>query len=215
MVSLALHGSALALYLLAQHVVVDQPRAADQLVAFFAPPDKPKGQQGRTSEARWSADPKATGGGGPAPATPPVATVALGPLASGEPDTLLIQEAVDPMLELLGEPVLTELQVDSTVRRDPSSASPEYPSELLSRNIEGSAFVLYIVDSTGRVDTNSYRVIRASHPGFAAAVQNALPRMRFSPAVLDGQAVRQLVQQNFAFRIQRPVAAKPPSPETR
>jgi TonB family protein len=214
-VSVALHGTAFALYLIAQQVVIEPPRAADQLVAFFAPPDQPKGEEGPSSDPQWSPNPRPVGAGGPAPATSPVEPVALGPLASGELDTLPTREEVDPLLELVGESVLTELEVDSMVRRDPESAPPEYPPDLLSRNIEGSAFVLYIVDSTGRVDLSSYRVVRASHPGFAAAVQRALAHMKFSPAVLDGQAVRQLVQQNFAFRIRPPASQKPPGPEIR
>lgn len=212
-VSLVLHGAALALYLLAQQVVVEPPPSTSQLVAFFAPPDKPKGENG-ASDTRWSATPPPVGAEGPAPARAPIEPMALGPLAAGEPDSVPAQ-AADPLLDLIGESVLTELEVDSTVRRDPNSASPEYPPELLSRNIEGSAFVLYIVDSTGLVDLSSYRVVRATHPGFAAAVQSALRKMKFSPAVLDGQPVRQLVQQNFSFRIQRPDPEKPPGPTTR
>ncbi len=211
-VSLVLHGAALGLYLLASRIVAEEVPQTEQVVAFFAPLNKPKGQGGAASEIRWAVEERRVGADGQASPAPSEGT---GQLAAGESDTLLTRDRVDPLLELLGEPVLTEFEVDSAVRRDPFSAAPEYPPDLLELNIEGSAFVLYVVDSTGAVDMRSYRVVRATHPGFAAAVQSALPRMRFSPAVLHGQPVRQLVQQNFAFKIQRPdttrPARKPPS----
>jgi TonB family protein len=207
-VSLVLHGAALGLYLLASRIVGEAVPQTEQMVAFFAPLDKPKGQDGAASEIRWAVEERRVGADGQASAAPP--EQAIGQLAAGESDTLLTRDRVDPLLELLGESVLTELEVDSAVRRDPFSAAPEYPADLLELSIEGSAFVLYVVDSTGAVDMRSYRVVRATHPGFAAAVQRALPRMRFSPAVLHGQPVRQLVQQNFAFKIQRPDTSRPP-----
>ncbi|MEK7381028.1 MAG: energy transducer TonB [Gemmatimonadota bacterium] len=207
-VSLVLHGTGLGLYLLASRIEVETVPDTEQMVAFFAPLNKPKGH-GAASEIRWAVDERRVGADGLAPAA--ASEQVIGRLAAGESDTLLTRDQVDPLLQLLGESVLTELEVDSAVRRDPSSAAPEYPLDLLGLNIEGSAFVLYVVDSTGEVDTRTYRVVRATHPGFAAAVQRALPRMRFSPAVLHGQPVRQLVQQNFAFRIQRPDTSRPPS----
>ena len=212
-VSLVLHGTALGLYLLASRIVVETAPDTEQAVAFFAPLNKPKAQDGAANEIRWAVDERKVGADGLAPAT--ASGQGVGQLAAGESDTLLTRDQVDPLLQLLGESVLTELEVDSAVRRDPFSAAPEYPLDLLGLNIEGSAFVLYVVDSTGEVDMRTYRVVRATHPGFAAAVQRALPRMRFSPAVLHGQPVRQLVQQNFAFRIQRPDTSRPPSQRPR
>jgi len=93
------------------------------------------------------------------------------------------------------------LEVDSTVFRDPMSAAPEYPANLLDRGIEGSASVRFVVDTTGVVDTVSYRVLRATHADFAVAVRMALPGMRFRPAIRAGVKVRQLVEQTFSFRI--------------
>jgi hypothetical protein len=92
----------------------------------------------------------------------------------------------------------TELQVDSAASRDPSSAAPDYPRWMLQKGIEGSAAVLYVVDSTGTVDTTTYRVISATHPDFSMAVRLALPASA-SAGVSEGHPVRQLVQQTFRF----------------
>ena len=59
----------------------------------------------------------------------------------------------------------------------------------------------FVVDTAGRVDVSSFKVVRTSHDLFAAAVKNALPRMRFFPAEIGDRKVRQLVQQPFSFAI--------------
>jgi len=106
--------------------------------------------------------------------------------------------------------VLTEIEVDSAVKRYEWSAAPDYPIAMLQRNIEGAAFVVYVVDTLGIADTTSFKVVRATHDEFVEAVRTAMPKMRFRPAILGGSKVRQLVQQNFAFKIQRPDTVLPP-----
>jgi TonB family protein len=111
---------------------------------------------------------------------------------------------------ILGDSILTEIEVDSAVKRYEWSASPDYPITMLQQNVEGAAFVIYVVDTLGVADTASLKVVRATHNEFAEAVREAMPKMRFRPAILGGQKVRQLVQQNFTFKIQRPDSVLPP-----
>jgi TonB family protein len=104
------------------------------------------------------------------------------------------------------------VEVDSIVQRDPLSAAPSYPPELLAAGVTGSALMRYVVDTTGRVDVRTIEPLRTSHDLFARAVREALPLMRFSPAKIGAQPVRQLVEQEFFFKIDKPVvrpAAKP------
>ena len=100
-----------------------------------------------------------------------------------------------------GDNALSIIEVDSAVVRDPTSLAPEYPLHLQRLNISGSAFVRFVVDTTGLVDTMTYRVVRATHPDFAVAVRRALGGMRFRPAIRGGVPVRQLAEQTFTFRI--------------
>ncbi|HEY4305859.1 MAG TPA: energy transducer TonB [Gemmatimonadaceae bacterium] len=108
--------------------------------------------------------------------------------------------------------VYTVLEVDSAVVRSQLSAAPAYPLELLKKNIEGSVVARYIVDTTGFADTTSFNVIRATNQEFVAAVRDALPYMRFSPAKMAGHKVRQLVEQGFGFKIAP--GANPATPGT-
>jgi len=107
--------------------------------------------------------------------------------------------------------VFTEIEVDSTVVRSELSAGPAYPLDLLAKHIEGIVVAQYVVDTTGFALSESFTVIRATDPGFARAVREALPYMRFSPAKIGPKKVRQLVEQPFTFRIAPSLtnAAKP------
>ena len=93
------------------------------------------------------------------------------------------------------------LEVDIAVVRSENSAAPAYPLSLLQKGITGSVAARYVVDTTGFADTSSFEVLRATHRDFVAAVRAALPYMRFSPAKIGSRRVRQLVEQEFTFRI--------------
>lgn len=110
------------------------------------------------------------------------------------------QTAVEPQRPL------SEIEVDSLVERDPSSEGPAYPPALLAKQIEGEVHVMFVVDTTGRVDPATLSVISSTDPAFTAAVRTSLPRMKFRPAMLHGRVVPQLVEQAFAFRITKPQA---------
>jgi TonB family protein len=101
----------------------------------------------------------------------------------------------------LGDSIMTELQVDSAVVRYENTAAPPYPESLLKKRIEGSVIVQYVVDTTGKADTATFRVVWATHTDFAASVRRTLPFMRFHPAIMNNHRVAQLVQQPFVFKI--------------
>lgn len=149
----------------------------------------------------------------PAPG-PDAGTGTVQPLAGGAPR----QPAVDASGDLGrdyattrekpyvpgNDSVFTEIEVDSSAMRYPWSAAPRYPERLLRERVEGMVRVQYVVDTTGYADTASFRVVTATDSEFALAVRVALPNMRFSPAKIGEMHVRQLVQQDFTFRIAAP-----------
>lgn len=94
-----------------------------------------------------------------------------------------------------------EFQVEKPVMQAPNSPTPQYPDILRQAGVEGEALVSFVVDTTGRADVSTFKVIRSTHDLFASAVRNALPRMRFIPAEVGDKKVRQLVQQPFSFAI--------------
>ena len=80
--------------------------------------------------------------------------------------------------------------------------SPRYPPALRAAAIAGEVNAQYVVDTTGRVEAGSWKVLRASHDGFREAAREAVEAGRFKPARIAGRAVRQLVQQTIRFAIQ-------------
>ncbi len=104
--------------------------------------------------------------------------------------------------------VYSMLDVEETAVRTAGSAAPAYPPDLMSAGTEGGVFLRFIVDSSGRADAGSIEVVRSSHPAFTQSVRQALPLMLFTPATIGGRRVRQLVEQNFEFRISRPAPAE-------
>jgi len=95
-----------------------------------------------------------------------------------------------------------DFQVEKAAASIPGTG-PSYPEMLKSSGIEGEALVQFVVDTTGRAELGSFKVLRATHDAFGQAVRAALPRMRFLPAEIGGRKVRMLVQQPFAFALNK------------
>lgn len=82
-----------------------------------------------------------------------------------------------------------------------NNRAPKFPEELRKANISGEVLAQFVVDTLGRADMKTFKVLRPSRPEFVAAVRESLPSMRFSPAELGGRKVRQLVQMPFQFNL--------------
>ena len=91
--------------------------------------------------------------------------------------------------------------VEKPVVAAPGSAQPRYPEMLRQAGVEGAVEVEFVVDTLGRAEPGSLRILRSDHELFAAAVRSALPAMRFLPAEAGGRRVRQLVRQPFSFAV--------------
>jgi periplasmic protein TonB len=94
-----------------------------------------------------------------------------------------------------------EFQVEKQVIAAPGSPSPKYPDILKQAGVEGEVLAQFVVDTTGRAEMNTFKVLKSTHELFTVAVRSALPSMRFYPAEVGGRKVKQLVQQPFAFHI--------------
>lgn len=183
---------------------------------YLTPPNRVPGQQASRETIKYvELAPEGTGAG-------------FG--AAGVADTGALVHELSPSLGDLGrdltnteaapplpgqDSVFSELEVDSSVARYPGSAAPAYPAEMLRQGVQGSVTTQYVVDTTGFADTTSLRIVRASHPDFVNAVRAALPYMRFFPAKVGTRHVRQLVEQEFTFKIEQAAtqAAETKKPE--
>lgn len=94
-----------------------------------------------------------------------------------------------------------EFQVEKQVSGIPGTVNLRYPDMLRAANVEGEVLVQFVVDTTGRADLGTFKVLKSSHDLFTAAVRSALNSMRFYPAEIGGRKVKQLVQQPFTFTL--------------
>jgi TonB family protein len=101
----------------------------------------------------------------------------------------------------LAEPAYFEFQVTRQVQPSPNNQPPRYPEALRRANIQGEVLVQFIVDTTGKPEMNTYKVLRSTNVEFLMAVRSALPDYEFTPAMILDRKVPQVVQMPFHFCI--------------
>ncbi len=94
-----------------------------------------------------------------------------------------------------------EFEVEKAATPLPSNQPPHYPEQLQAMNIEGTVLAEFVIDTLGRADLESFKVLKSTHEAFSKEVRAALARWRFRPAEIGGRKVRVLVQQPISFSI--------------
>ncbi len=90
-------------------------------------------------------------------------------------------------------------QVEKPALAKEDNPKPIYPSKLESAGVEGEVLVQFVIDTTGRADMSTFKVLKSSNDLFTISVKNVLPRMRFYPAETGGRKVKQFVHFPFSF----------------
>ena len=80
-----------------------------------------------------------------------------------------------------------------------------YPQSLRSkgREIGGEVVVEFAVDTLGRPDMSTVRVIRSNHELMTGAVYKVIPGMRFIPGTISGRKMVSKVQLPFSFSVKK------------
>lgn len=101
-----------------------------------------------------------------------------------------------------GEPYF-EFQVDEPAKMTPGTNTMQYPTTLREDGVEGAVLVSFVLNTNGTADMSTFRVVRSDHDLFVESVKAALPAIRYVPGKVRGEAVKQVVQQPFVFRLAR------------
>ena len=120
-----------------------------------------------------------------------------GELLAGASDAVLAQT-------LTGYPAVAGSREDLLERgliADARNPRPAYPQPLLDAHVEGAVRVTFLVDTTGRPDPRTMRVLGSTDELFTRAVRAVLPRLRFRPAHVGVNRVPVLVEQPFVFAV--------------
>ena len=94
-----------------------------------------------------------------------------------------------------------EFEVDHRAEFGSNSARMIYPDSLRQQYVEGEVLAQFVVEASGRVRENSFKVLRRTHELFALSAELFLRTAEFKPATIGDVAVAQLVQQPFTFSL--------------
>ena len=109
-----------------------------------------------------------------------------GPSLDGDPDD--VDQGVTYLMEMLDErPVLV------------SGPPPRYPRELRGMGVEGSVAIEFVLNTNGRPDILTLRVVETSDARFDPLAIEAVLRSRYRPGRIRGTPVRVMVEQRFTF----------------
>lgn len=92
-----------------------------------------------------------------------------------------------------------EFQIEKPAQLASDSPRVPYPDELLPQRTVGTVLAQFVVDTLGRVEPTTLKVLRSDAPAFTQAVKAGLSSLRFLPAEIGGRKVKQLVQLPFEF----------------
>jgi periplasmic protein TonB len=97
-----------------------------------------------------------------------------------------------------GEPMFA-YEVDKPAMARDGNPIPKYPTLLESSHVEGSVLVQFVVDTLGRAEMRSFKVLESANELFVQSLLTALPKWRFYPAEAGGRKVKQIVQLPLEF----------------
>ena len=83
-----------------------------------------------------------------------------------------------------------------------SEPTPRYPRHLEQLGVPGRVVVEFVIDTVGRVEPASIRVLESTHEAFEEAARKTVAAAVFRPARLRSQPVRQLTRQAVRFIVQ-------------
>lgn len=107
--------------------------------------------------------------------------------------------------------------VTSPATAVPGSPRPVYPSALVQQGTRALVSTMFIVDTDGRPNIESFRALNTAPDQFVDAIREALKRTRFVPAQKDGAPIQQVVQYTYDFGLRGDpergdVVVRPPLP---
>jgi protein TonB len=94
-----------------------------------------------------------------------------------------------------------EFQVEKPALAREGNPNPRYPSMLESSRVEGSVLAQFVVDTSGRADMSTFKILQASNELFGSSLKSVLPSWRFYPAEAGGHKVKQIVQLPIKFAV--------------
>jgi len=103
-------------------------------------------------------------------------------------------------------PIGNEVFMEAIVEEKPavlSGPTLQYPELLRQAQIQGRVLVQAIIDTLGRAEPPSVKVLQSPNPGFDQSAKSYVAKALFRPARVHGRAVRVLIQIPIDFRLKQ------------
>ncbi len=97
-----------------------------------------------------------------------------------------------------------EVFMEAIVEEKPSVLSgpiPVYPELLKQAQIQGRVVVQAVIDTLGRAELNSVKILQSPNPGFDQSARQYVLKALFRPARVHGRAVRVLINIPIDYKI--------------
>lgn len=198
-----------------EHIVVEHVHFVDARARVEMSDKRAKARKGGKAAPRVPVDPLAVVANFTPPLIAPISiptslpdvdysAVATESVSFGDASASLARTVIGPANAVLGPGnAYSENVVEKTVWPKRGNPAPRYPGMLERAGVEGRLLVRFVVDSTGKVDPKQMEFPSTAERGFVESIKYALMHSRYFPAELGGVRVRQLVQQEFVFLLQR------------
>jgi len=103
-------------------------------------------------------------------------------------------------------PTGNEVFLEAIVEEKPSLLAgppPQYPALLQQAGIQGRVMVQFIIDTAGRVEPSSLKVLESPNPGFDSPSRGYILHAVFRPVRVHGRPVRVLVTLPVLYQLTR------------
>ena len=103
-------------------------------------------------------------------------------------------------------PTGNEVFMEAIVEEKPavlSGPTLQYPELLRQARIQGRVLVQAIIDTLGRAEPPSVKVLQSPNPGFDQSAKSYVTKALFRPARVHGRAVRVLLQIPVDFKLRQ------------
>src|SRR6266704_1074322 len=103
-------------------------------------------------------------------------------------------------------PTGNEVFIEAIVEEKPavlSGPTLQFPELLRQAQIQGRVLVQAIIDTLGRAEPPSVKVLQSPNPGFDQSAKSYVAKALFRPARVHGRAVRVLIQIPIDFRLKQ------------
>lgn len=122
---------------------------------------------------------------------------------TGSGDSL---QDIESVSDQLIAPASDQVFMESVVEERPeilSGPQLNYPDLLRQAGVQGRVLVQAIIDTSGRVEPQSVKIIQSPNPGLDQPAKNYVLRALFRPGRVHGRAVRVLLNLPIDFKIKR------------